>query len=92
MWTNWLVKSSDAREDVINEMKEVKDIIMAEKDKEGFEHASSCCTCGNEFKPDDKKARYHCCFTGIYRGCAHDDCNLAFNLRYYKTPSFYKAR
>ena len=30
----------------------------------------------------------HCHFTGRYRGCAHDDCNLQFSMRYYKIPVF----
>ena len=27
-------------------------------------------------------------FTGRYRGCAQDDCNLQFAMRYYKIPVF----
>ena len=69
-------------------MKEVKEIIMTEKDKEDFENATTCFICGNDFKPEDKKVRDHCHFTGAYRGCAHDDCNLGFSMRYYKIPVF----
>jgi hypothetical protein len=35
-----------------------------------------------------RKVRDHCHFTGKYRGCAHDDCNLQFSMRYYKIPVF----
>ena len=40
------------------------------------------------FKEGDKKVRDHCHFTGAYRGCAHDDCNLGFSMRYCKIPVF----
>ena len=41
-----------------------------------------------DFKEGDKKVRDHCHFTGKYRGCAHDDCNLQFSMKYYKIPVF----
>ena len=81
-------KINEVREDIISRMKEVKEIIMTEKDKEDFENATTCFICGNDFKPEDKKVRDHCHFTGAYRGCAHDDCNLGFSMRYYKIPVF----
>ena len=66
-------KINEVREDIISRMKEVKEIIMTEKDKEDFENATTCFICGNDFQPEDKKVRDHCHFTGAYRGCAHDD-------------------
>ena len=52
-------------------MKEVKERIMTEKDKEDFESATNCFICGNDFKPEEKKVCDHCHFTGTYGGCAH---------------------
>ena len=40
----------------------------------------------NELSDGRQKVRDHCHFTGKYRGCAHDDCNLQFAMRYYKVP------
>ena len=39
-------------------------------------------------KTETRQVRDHCHFTGKYRGCAHDDCNLQFSMRYYKIPVF----
>ena len=38
--------------------------------------------------PSRRKVRDHCHFTGAFRGCAHDDCNLGFSKRYFKIPVF----
>ena len=54
----------------------------------GTKTATKCFICGEDFKEGDKKCRDHCHFTGKYRGCAHDDCNLQFSMRYYKIPVF----
>ena len=81
-------KMNEVREDVIKKMKEVKEIIMTEDDKTDFDTATKCFVCGKGFQEGDKKVRDHCHFTGKYRGCAHDDCNLAFSMRYYKIPVF----
>ena len=44
--------------------------------------------CGEDFQVADVKVRDQCHFTGRYRGCAHQDCNLQFAMRYYKIPVF----
>ena len=82
-------KINEVREGIVNRMKEVKEMIMTEKDKEDFENATNCFICGNVFKPEDKKVRDHCHFTGAYRGCTHDDCNLDF--RYSDRNPYVKA-
>ena len=81
-------KMNEVRDDVMKKMKEVKEIIMTEDDKTDFDTATKCFVCGKGFQEGDKKVRDHCHFTGKYRGCAHDDCNLAFSMRYYKIPVF----
>ena len=81
-------KMNEVRQDVIKKMKEVKEKIMTEDDKTDFDTATKCFVCGKGFQEGDKKVRDHCHFTGKYRGCAHDDCNLAFSMRYYKIPVF----
>ena len=61
---------------------------MRADDWRDFKTATKCFICGKDFKEGDKKVRDHCHFTGKYRGCAHDDCNLQFSMRYYKIPVF----
>ena len=36
-----------------------------------------------------RKVRDHCHFTGEYRGCAHEKCNLDYSFRYFKIPVFF---
>ena len=64
------------KNEIMNRMKEEKDIIMTEQDEREFDNATHCFMCGECFEQGDKKVRDHCHFTGKYRGCAHDDCNL----------------
>jgi hypothetical protein len=53
---------------------------MRADDWRDFKTATKCFICGKDFKEGDKKVRDHCHFTGKYRGCAHDDCNLQFSI------------
>jgi len=76
------------KNEIMNRMKEEKHIIMTEQDQRDFDNATHCFICGECFKQGDKKVRDHCHFTGKYQGCAHDDCNLQFAVRYYKIPVF----
>ena len=51
-----------------------KDIIMTEENKEGFGNNNNCRYCEKEIITD--KVRDHCHLTGVYRGPAHNICNL----------------
>ena len=81
-------KMIEVKDKIMDKMKENKDIIMRVDDRRDFKTATKCFICGQDFKEGDKKCRDHCHFTGRYRGCAHDDCNLQFSMRYYKIPVF----
>ena len=81
-------KMIEVKDKIMNKMKENKEIIMRADDWRDFKTAKKCFICGKDFKEGDKKVRDHCHFTGKYRGCAHDDCNLQFAMRYYKIPVF----
>ena len=81
-------KMIEVKDRIMDKMKENKDIIMRAEDWRDFKTATKCFICGQAFKEGDKKCRDHCHFTGKYRGCAHDDCNLQFSMRYYKIPVF----
>ena len=71
---------------------------MTDEDKEDFKNAKNCFICGDKFRMNYKnakeaekyrKVRDHCPFTGKYRGCAHNVCNLNFCNRYFKIPVFF---
>ena len=81
-------KMIEVKDKTMNRMKENKDIIMRADDWRGFKTATKCFISGNDIKEGDKKVRDHCHFTGKYRGCANDACNLQFSMRYYKIPVF----
>ena len=81
-------KMIEVKDRILDKMQENKDIIMRAEDWRDFKTATKCFICGQAFKEGDKKCRDHCHFTGKYRGCAHDDCNLQFSMRYYKIPVF----
>ena len=81
-------KTIEVKDKIMNRMRENKDIIMRSNDWRDFKTATKCFICGKDFKEVDKKVGDHCHFTGKYRGCAHDDCNLQFATRYYKVPVF----
>ena len=50
-----------------------------------YEKETECWICNEKFDGDDK-VRDHCHFTGMYRGAAHNLCNLK-----YKEPNFTPA-
>ena len=84
----FIQKIIEVKNEIMDKMKENKEIIMRADDWRDFKTAKKCFICGKDFKEGDKKVRDHCHFTGKYRGCAHDDCNLQFSMRYYKIPVF----
>ena len=45
--------------------------------KREHEAAEKCHICLKEFNnPEDRKVRDHCHYTGLYRGAAHNNCNM----------------
>ena len=76
------------KNEIMGRKRQEEDIIMTEQDQKDFDNATHCFICGECFQDGDKKVRDHCHLTGKYRGCAHDDCNLQFAMRYYKIPVF----
>ena len=49
--------------------------------KREHEAAEKCHICLKEFNdPKNKKVRDHCHYTGLYRGAAHNNCNLKYRI------------
>ena len=75
------------------EKKEI--IVLADEENKSYKKHNFCYICKKEFNTDDDgddddddddnkkyyKVRYHCHYTGKFRGAAHNVCNLR-----YKTP------
>ena len=51
---------------------------MTEKDL--FQESNNCWICKKLIDNDDEKVRDHCHLTGKFRGAAHWDCNINFQL------------
>ena len=86
----FIQKIIEVKHEILERIKENKDIvIMRAHDWKDFKTAKKCFICGK----GDKKLRHHCQFTGKYRGCAHDDCNLQFSIPFTQSPfSFITSR
>ena len=57
-----------------------KNLIMSEEEEYLFQQSSSCWVCEKIINNDDEKVRDHCHVTGKFRGAAHWDCNINFQL------------
>ena len=53
-----------------------KKMIFTKEEEKQFNMASDCWICGEELGND--RVRYHCHYTGCYRGAAHNTCNLKY--------------
>ena len=65
-----------------HEFKFPKKMIYTKRDDHNFENAKDCHICGKPLGSD--RVRDHCHLTGIYRGPAHNGCNVN-----YKVAKFY---
>ena len=57
-----------------------KNLIMSEKEEHLFQESNSCYICKKLIDNDEEKVRDHCHVTGKFRGAAHWDCNINFQL------------
>ena len=55
-------------------------LIMNEEEEYFFQQNNSCWICEKLIDNDDEKVRDHCHITGKFRGAAHWDCNINFQL------------
>ena len=57
-----------------------KPLRMTKDDEDKFQKADKCHICEKKYKKTDVRVRDHCHITGFYRGSAHQDCNLNFQI------------
>ena len=53
---------------------------MSEEEEHLFQQSNSCWICKKLIDNDEEKVRDHCHVTGKFRGAAHWDCNINFQL------------
>ena len=57
-----------------------KNLIMREEEGHLFQQSNSCWICKKLIDNDEEKVRDHCHVTGKFRGAAHWNCNINFQL------------
>ena len=57
-----------------------KNLVMTEKEEYLFQQSNNCWICKKLIDNEDEKVRDHCHITGKFRGSAHWDCNINFQL------------
>ena len=62
-------------------------IIITDEQEHEFQNATLCRFCNKEL--NDDRVRDHDHLTGLYRGAAHNKCNLQCNWKRYKIPVFF---
>lgn len=62
---------------ILNNVKEMDTTI---EDKVFFAFSDECHICGERYSENDIPVRDHCHLTGKYRGSAHSNCNLNFQV------------
>ena len=57
-----------------------KNLIMSEEEEHLFQESNSCWICKKLIYNDEEKVRDHCHITDKFRGAAHWNCNINFQL------------
>ena len=57
-----------------------KNLVMIEREEYLFQQSNSCWICKKIIDNEDEKVRDHCHIIGKFRGNAHWDCNINFQL------------
>ena len=57
-----------------------KNLVMTEREEYLFQQSNNCWICKTLIDNDDEKVRDHCHITSKFRGAAHWDCNINFQL------------
>ena len=64
--------------DIYTKFKFPKKMIYTKEDKRKFKEATKCWICKEDL--GDDKVRDHCHLTGMFRGAAHNKCNLQYRM------------
>jgi hypothetical protein len=81
-----LIEYGDKIRKILNTIKEM--IITPKQEKE-FQAATCCHICNGAFDEENFKVRDHDHINGLYRGCAHQSCNLNLSHKNFLIPVFF---
>ena len=68
-----------------------KNMVITPKQVRKFQKETKCHICGEHVEGEDK-VRDHCHVTGLYRGAAHNKCNLNHKLTWKIPVVFHNLR
>ena len=54
---------------------------MSKEDEQAFKKSTRCHICDKKYTEEDVRVRDHCHITGVFRGSAHQDCNLKLKMK-----------
>jgi hypothetical protein len=63
-----------------------KKMIISDEQETNFLKSTHCHICSKKYKDDDIKVRDHDHITGLFRGSAHQQCNLEYKYKQYRMP------
>ena len=69
-----------------------KNLIMSEEEKHLFQQSNSCWICKKIINDDNEKVRDHCHINSKFRGAAHWDCKINFQLTKRSPVIFHNLR
>ena len=69
-----------------------KNLTMTEEEEHLFQQSNCCWICKKLIDNDEEKVRDHCHVTGKFRGAAHWNCNINFQLIKKVPEIFYNLR
>ena len=58
-----------------------KPLKMSNEDEQEFKKSTRCHICDKKYNEEDIRVRDHCHITGVFRGSAHQDCNLKLKMK-----------
>ena len=69
-----------------------ENLVMSEKEEHLFLQSNSCWICKKLIDNDEEKVRDHCHVTGKFRGAAHWNCSINFQLTKKVPAMFHNLR
>ena len=69
-----------------------KNLILTEEKENLFQKSNNCWNCKKFIDNDEEKVRDHCHVTGKFRGTAHRNCNVTFQLTQRVPAIFHNLR